>query len=63
MLFQRTPTTDRQHARNNALQLVIYKMDRPALYAKMLAELPADERARVEATVAQLEAEEGSDHR
>jgi hypothetical protein len=59
MLFQRTPTDKARHDRNNDLQLLIYKQDRPHLYAKMLRELPADARAAIEATVARLEAEEG----
>jgi hypothetical protein len=59
MLFARTPTDKARHDRNNDLQLLIYKQDRPELYARMLAQLDPAERATIEATVARLEAEEG----
>lgn len=58
MFFQRTPTDKARHDRNNALQLVIYKQQRPHLYARLLAELEPAARAALEARVARLEAEE-----
>lgn len=60
MLFQRTPTDEAHHRRNNELQYLVTKQQAPELYARWLAQLDPAERARVEATVARLEAEERS---
>jgi hypothetical protein len=59
MLYARTPTTKEAHDRRNALLLLVYRRDRPHLYAKLLAELEPAARAALEATVDRLEAEEG----
>lgn len=53
------PTTPERHKRNNELQYLQYKRDRPQLYARMLESLPPEERQRVETIVSRLEAEEG----
>jgi hypothetical protein len=59
MLYQRTATTDRQHAHNNAMQYLVFKRDRPQLYARMLDQLDPKDRELIEAIVAGLEAEQG----
>jgi hypothetical protein len=59
MLFNRTPTDEARHRRNNELQHLVTKQQAPDIYARWLAKLDPDARATIEATVARLEREEG----
>jgi hypothetical protein len=58
MRYDSTPTTPDRHQRNNDLQLALFKKTRPALYERLLAQTPADERAALEARIKAIEMEE-----
>lgn len=56
--IKKTPTTPQEHRRNNELQYLQYKRDRPHMYARMLDGLAPEERQRVEEIVRRLEEEQ-----
>ena len=55
-----TPTTPDRHQRNNDRQLLVFKRTRPALFARLIAELSPESLAHLEARIARMEAEEAA---